>query len=404
MPDKDDKKPKEDITLEEDGNYGPKDPEKKDLKEEKPEQSSHEDTSSNEHTPPVIEGVRRVPVEEKTELSSETSSDEEPRDENAGSEKTPDKHLAKQEETADKKPEKPAPAKAENPASVKPEKKEREEKKPESAFGKAIRKISIKRWLLLILLLLVFILAMLFLFHRNFRVQNIKVSGNQRFSEEQILEMSGIREGDHLYSRIGGTWKDILKLQYGKVRNRIIGSDPYIADAKVYPHYPGEVYIEVTERRKVAYVAIPDGYAIIADDSVVLEIQTGDVPKGIPEIRGLPIRAAQIGKKLELTAYDGYDTCITILGAILGADANAADDNSDFDFLSHVICVRYCENMTTFLDLDIPGCDHVISVKLSSLSKISDDMAWLRYAIVSGDLAGKPGTVLDMTGSKYLLR
>ena len=60
--------------------------------------------------------------------------------------------------------------------------------------------------------------------------------------------------------------------------------------------------------------------------------------------------------------------------------------------------------MTTFLDLDIPGCDHVISVKLSSLSKISDDMAWLRYAIVSGDLAGKPGTVLDMTGSKYLLR
>ena len=183
MPDKDDKKPKEDITLEEDGNYGPKDPEKKDLKEEKPEQSSHEDTSFNEHTPPVIEGVRRVPVEEKTELSSETSSDEEPRDENAGSEKTPDKHLAKQEETADKKPEKPAPAKAEKPASVKPEKKEREEKKPESAFGKAIRKISIKRWLLLILLLLVFILAMLFLFHRNFRVQNIRVSGNQRFSE-----------------------------------------------------------------------------------------------------------------------------------------------------------------------------------------------------------------------------
>ena len=151
-------------------------------------------------------------------------------------------------------------------------------------------------------------------------------------------------------------------------------------------------------------MAIPDGYAIIADDSVVLEIQTGDVPKGIPEIRGLPIRAAQIGKKLELTAYDGYDTCITILGAILGADANAADDNSDFDFLSHVICVRYCENMTTFLDLDIPGCDHVISVKLSSLSKISDDMAWLRYAIVSGDFAGKPGTVLDMTGSKYILR
>ncbi|MBP5416042.1 MAG: FtsQ-type POTRA domain-containing protein [Clostridiales bacterium] len=396
MPDKDDKKPKEDITLEEDGNYGPKDPEKKDPKEKKPEKSSREDTSSPESTPSVIEGVRRVPVEEKTELSSEPSSEEEPSEESDEPEIMPEK---KPKKTSDKRTEKP-----ERPAAAKSEKHEKEEKKPASSFGKAIRKISIKKWLLLILLLLIFILAMLFLFHKNFRVQNIQVSGNQRFSEEQILEMSGIKEGDHLYSRIGGSWKEILKLQYGKVRNRIIHSDPYIADAKVYPHYPGEVYIEVTERRKVAYVAIPDGYAIISDDSVVLEIETGDVPKGIPEIRGLPIRSAQIGKKLDLTSSEGYDICITILGAILGADANAADDNTEFDFLSHVICVRYCENMTTFIDLDIPGSDHVLSVKLGSLQTISDDMTWLRYAIISGDFADKPGTVLDMTGSKYLLR
>lgn len=350
MPDKDDKKPKEDITLEEDGNYGPKDPEKKAADLEKPEISSHEEKSSHENKPSGSEGVRRVPVEESEELSSDLPSED------------------------------------------------------ESSEGKLIRKLSIRRWLELILLLLLLILGMMFLFHKNFRVQNVRVSGNRRFSEEQIIEMSGIKNGDHLYSRISGSWKDILKLQYGKVRNRIIGSDPYISDAKVYPHYPGEVYIEVTERRKVAYVAIPDGYAIISDDSVVLEIETGDVPTGIPEIRGLPIRSAQIGKKLDLTSSEGYDICITILGAILGADANAADADPSFDFLSHVICVRYCENMTTFIDLDIPGREQVLSVKLGSLQTISDDMEWLRYAVISGDFADKLGTVLDMTGSKYLLR
>ncbi|MBR5426507.1 MAG: FtsQ-type POTRA domain-containing protein [Clostridiales bacterium] len=275
---------------------------------------------------------------------------------------------------------------------------------PGSGFGKFIRGISIKGWLLIIVLLMILICAMLFFFHRNFRVQEIHVVGNNRFTQEEILAISGVKEGDHLYSHVGGSLKEIARLQYGKARQKIISYDPYIADAKVYPHYPGEVYIEVTERRKVAYVAMPDGYAIISEDSVVLEIVTGDVPQGIPEIRGLPIRSAQIGKKLDLTSSDGYDICITVLGAILGSDANAQQDGDEFNFLSHVICVRYCENMTTFIDLDIPGVDHIISVKIGSLQTISDQMTWLRYAVVSGYFADKPGTVLDMTGSKYILR
>ena len=66
--------------------------------------------------------------------------------------------------------------------------------------------------------------------------------------------------------------------------------------------------------------------------------------------------------------------------------------------------MRYCENMTTFIDLDIPGSDHTISVKLGSLQTISDDMTWLRYAVISGYFTDKPGTVLDMTGKDYILR
>ena len=303
--------------------------------------------------------------------------------------------------------EKSSRAEKDKPSRVekdKPSHAEKDNRAPLSGFGAFIRKFSIRTWLLLIVVLILSILAMLFFFHKNFRIQRIYVSGNQRFSTEDIIDRSGIQTGDHLYANVSGSLSEILRLQYGRVRNRIINSDPYIADAKVYPHYPGEVYIEVTERRKVAYVAIPDGYAIISDDSVVLEIENGEVPTGIPEIRGLPIRGAQIGKRLDLTSSDGYDICITILGAILGADANATDTGTDFDFLSHVVCVRYCENMTTFIDLDIPGNDHIISVKIGSLQTISDDMTWLRYAIISGHFDGKPGTVLDMTGKEYILR
>ena len=284
---------------------------------------------------------------------------------------------------------------------------ERHARRPEGIMGEIVavlRRFSIKTWLAMILSMIALILVLLFFVHPNFRVQEIHVSGNKRFSTEEILQLADIHKNDLLYSHVGGSWRQIAKLEYGKVENKIRNSDPYIADAKVYPKYPGEVYIEITERRKVAYVAIPDGYAIISEDSVVLEIETGEVPQGIPEIRGLPIRSAQIGKKLDMTSTEGYDICITVLGAILGSDSAEADQGDGFDFLSHVICVRYCENMTTFIDLNIPNVDHTISVKIGSLTTISDDMTWLRYAVVSGYFEGKTGTVLDMSGRDYILR
>ncbi|MBO4927257.1 MAG: FtsQ-type POTRA domain-containing protein [Clostridiales bacterium] len=271
-------------------------------------------------------------------------------------------------------------------------------------LGAFIRKIPLRAWLAIVLVLLLSILAVFLLLNPDFRVQKIYVSGNKRFTTEQILQVSDIHEGDHLYAHVGGSLKERLTLKYGGVREEILKWDPYIADAQVYPKYPGEVYIEITERKKVAYIAIPDGYAIISEDSVVLEILQGDVPEGVPEIRGLPVRSAQIGKKLDLTSTEGYDICITILGAILGADATSSEDGNDFDFLSHVICVRYCDNMTTFVDLDVPGILHTISVKIGSLTTISDDMNWLRYAITSGYFDNMSGSVLDMTGKEYILR
>ena len=269
---------------------------------------------------------------------------------------------------------------------------------------KVLSKLSVKAYLGLIFLLLLVIVSLLFCFHKNFRVQEIHVSGNKRISTEAILSASGIKENDHLLSHVSGSLMEKLKLKYGEAERKIKESDPYISGAKVYPKYPGQVYIEVTERRKVAYVAIPDGYAIIADDSVVLDILQGDVPEGIPEIRGLPILSAQIGKELELSSKDGYEICVTILGAILGAEAGTDEQQTEFDFLSHVICIRYCENMTTYVDLSIPNVPQVISIKIGGLDTISDDMNWLRYAVVSGYFEGKEGTVLDMTGKDYILR
>lgn len=273
-----------------------------------------------------------------------------------------------------------------------------------NAVFATLSKLSVKTYITMILAMVAVILILFFVFNKNFRVNEIYVSGNQKVSTEAILAAAQVEKNDHLLSHVTGSWKERFHFQDGDARQRILDLDPYIADAKVYPKYPGEIYIDITERRKVAYVAIPDGYAIISDDSVVLDIVSGDVPSGIPEIRGLPILSAQIGKKLQMSATDGYDICITVLGAILGADSTDGITTEEFDFLSLVISVRYCDNMTTFVDLRLPNANKILTVKIGSLTTISDDMNWLQYAVFTGYFDDKEGTLFDMTGKEYILR
>lgn len=265
-------------------------------------------------------------------------------------------------------------------------------------------KFSFKMGLWIAFLVLVCTVALLFCFLPGFHVSNIEVTGNSKVTTQEILECIDIRQDDHLISHIGGSLKSIVTMHYGALEEKLMKKYPYIAKAEIVPSFPGNVYISITERKKVAYVAIPDGYAIIADDGAVLEILHGDVPEGIPELRGLPIRSAQIGKKLDMTSQEGYEISISILGAILSADSLARSEEDTFDFLAHVISVRYCENMTTFLDISIPNYENTVTVKLSSMTTISDNMNWLRFAIVSGYFEGKTGDLLDMTGNNYILR
>ncbi len=279
----------------------------------------------------------------------------------------------------------------------------------EEAFVPAAKKksnfrLSLKMALWIVFMVMVLTITLLFCFHPGFHIRNIEITGNSKISREEILKIIDIHQDDHLISHVGGSWKSILTMHYGALEEELMEKNPYVRDVKIVPSFPGNVYITITERKKIAYAAIPDGYAILADDGAVLEICQGDVPEGIPEIRGLPIRSAQIGKKLDMTSQEGYEISITILGAILSADSLQRAEDDTFDFLSHVVCIRYCENMTAFIDILVPNYPTTITVKVGSMKTISDNMNWLRYAIVSGYFQEKTGDLLDMTGNHFILR
>lgn len=79
-----------------------------------------------------------------------------------------------------------------------------------------------------------------------FRVEQVTVSGNQRYTQEEIIAASGIQLGDNLYS-----------LNKVRIDQNIRTTLPYIGDLTINRALPSTIQITVTEWEAVAQVEVP---------------------------------------------------------------------------------------------------------------------------------------------------
>ncbi len=261
--------------------------------------------------------------------------------------------------------------------------------------------------IIVIIVLMVLFAVMLMLLLPAFYIKEIQMEGFLVVSKEEVLNSSGIKTGDHIFSHLGGDVISWFTFRYGHVEDEILSRYPYVQSIKIQVDFPSKVKISVKERLKIGYFEVPDGYAVIDKEGYVVEISGNSVPKGVPLMEGLPVRAAMLGEELDLSDDQGLNSSLTIFGAILGADTNISD-NTGFQLMPCVKSIRYVGNNTTYLIIELPESRRNLTVMIGSLKEISDDMTWLRYAIETNAFEGEngdmSGSILDMTGDKYIMR
>ena len=79
------------------------------------------------------------------------------------------------------------------------------------------------------------------------RVETISVSGNRRYTEEDIIVASGIELGDNLYA--------LNKVRIGRNIRTLL---PYIGELSITRSLPSTIVIRVVEWEAVAQLAVPD--------------------------------------------------------------------------------------------------------------------------------------------------
>lgn len=156
-----------------------------------------------------------------------------------------------------------------------------------------------------------------------FRVSVIEVVGAERYTDEEIIEASGLEPGDNLF--FTNTFSAT-----GKVFNKL----PYIEEVKIRRALPNRVVIEVTETKAAAYVNVSGELWLI--DSGCKYLQRGDA-----------------SLTSELIRVDGMEISDTPAG---GARMSAEEvDGVRVEFLAEILKAmsrREIWGETTYIDME----------------------------------------------------
>ncbi len=109
-----------------------------------------------------------------------------------------------------------------------------------------------------------------------FRVSTIEVEGNSLYTSEEIIEASGIEQGDNLFF-----------INRFSAISRIFSKLPYVEKAVINRSLPNRLVIVVTESQAIACVSAEDGTWAIDRGCKLLSKVSGDELRGLIRIEGL---------------------------------------------------------------------------------------------------------------------
>ena len=138
-----------------------------------------------------------------------------------------------------------------------------------------------------VLLTAVAVVAALTLF---FKVDQVVVSGNSRYSAEEVIEVSGVEQGDNL----------ILMDKY-HIAEKLYTELPYITEVRINRKLPDVLMVEVVETEAVAAIKGGSSTWLMDSGGKLLEVVSASMAKKYIALEGLTAESPAISGKLKLS-------------------------------------------------------------------------------------------------------
>lgn len=213
------------------------------------------------------------------------------------------------------------------------------------------------------------IIALLLLGYFMFLLQAVEVVGNETYSDESIIELSGLRIGTHM-----------LLCSDAQVKSNI-EENPYLQVKAVEKELPDTIRIKIAERREVAAIRSQEYDVIIDSTGHVLSIGKGSDLSNLLLVSGMSTIGFEVNEQIG-TATDLQTQALLSLIRELEAldllkDVARADLSNPLN-----VCLYTTDNIT---------------VALGQTDGLSDKLAWMRDTLPSLRKSGVCGGTLDVS-------
>lgn len=212
-----------------------------------------------------------------------------------------------------------------------------------------------------------------------FRMDHITVVGNERYSEQEVLDASGLSTGSNLYF-----------LNKFNVKETIFAQLPYVEEVKIYRKLPDTLAIEVRECTAAAGVESEDGVWLISEQGKLLE-EAEAPPLGCPRILGVPLIAPAASKPMDFGDDAAYRAGVVLTLLRESAARNMREkiytiDMSDDTALSLTYLGRFTVRLPWTAD---------IGYKLDSLATVADYLENNETGLIDLMTEGKASFIPD---------
>ena len=151
------------------------------------------------------------------------------------------------------------------------------------SFGPLLRLLSV-------VLTAVVIVAALTLF---FKVETVSVSGNSRYTAQEIIDVCGVQQGDNL----------VLLDKYA-IAQRLYTQLPYITDVRINRLFPDGLSVRVAETHADLTVESGGAWWLVSENGKIVDMTDARGAEGYLVLRGMNAQDVEIGSQLSFSPED----------------------------------------------------------------------------------------------------
>ncbi|QNU68368.1 FtsQ-type POTRA domain-containing protein [Ruminiclostridium herbifermentans] len=244
------------------------------------------------------------------------------------------------------------------------------------------------------LLLTIIIVTAAIIFARSsfFIVDEIKVTGNKKYSSNDIIFNTGLITGQNVFKMLGEKPKNLISFRFKDREQNVYESMPYVKSVSVRPMLPKAIRIKIQERTPFAILEYNGTSILIDKEGYALEtIKNPDIKKKYFKIIGTLVDSYNLGQEVKFKGESPLQLVILFCDTLL-----KSDKNSDIKLYDKFTSIKVSDisSVTANFEGRIDG-------EFGDLDNLEYDLKVFKQIFTNNITKNQKGTLVFSTGSEH---